>query len=71
MLRLSDDEEAYVSLSMNARGSILPEYSLETMGRLYEQVFEELASERTDNGKHHARSRELATGRGVRRSPSS
>ncbi len=60
VLRLSDDEAAYMSLSTNARGSILPEYSLETMGRLYEQVFEELASERTDSGQHHARPRELA-----------
>jgi len=45
VLRLLDDEEAYVRLSINARTSIVPEYSLETMGKLYEQLFEELTSE--------------------------
>lgn len=66
MLGLLGSGEKYASLSMNARASIIPEYSLETMARAYEGVFEELASETADNGRDYGRPRELAGKSGVR-----
>lgn len=40
------DDNKHASLSMNARPSIIPEHSLETMGKLYEEVFEGLTDGR-------------------------
>lgn len=62
VLWLLRNEEKYASLSVNARDTITPEYSLDTMARAYEEVFEEMARETTDSG----RPRELASESRVR-----
>jgi len=58
-LRLLADNDTYARLSINARNSIAPEFSADTMARAYEAVFEELVSETTDSGHYYGGARAL------------
>lgn len=66
VLWLLGDDGKYASLSVNARNSIVPEYSVDTMARAYDEVFEELTGGTTDSGRYGGLPGELARQPGVR-----
>jgi glycosyltransferase involved in cell wall biosynthesis len=60
VVRLLEDNELYAALSLNARDSVVPKYSLETMAHAYAGIFNELAAETTEDEQDNRRAEPVA-----------